>query len=450
MSIYPNERRSEATKNFGKCLQAWKSRVSLVTVLCKSHRMLIWGTKNELILWPFWSEISNFSCEISNFSCEISNFSCEIVERRCPPSPHLTPRQLRCQPPLTATFGGCSPPPPKQKSLDKLTSSCSTVPRSTVHDVISRSRATGEDHQSTGGLATHGSSPAGLRSSCHRQQLLPQWQNGRTSRTLWVSWDEASHCPPSPGHWDAMVSKDDTPGRSPWKPKDTSSSASSLPATTWMTLRTTGGKSSGRTRPNLDCLVTIPLKWSGVEQGRHSSLTIPFPQWSKVVAASCCGGASLAVAQDILSASGGPWMLCCLQRSSRIFSSNQCGSFICTGASCSSRTMTPNTLPKSSRHGLGMTTLTCWSGPTSPQTLTPSRICAHSPKTLDGLETCCMEEWDNIPAETCANAVVNYRKRLVEVIVRSHKMWVVFLFLWFGMSCTSRISARFLLFSMCA
>ena len=43
-------------------------------------------------------------------------------------------------------------------------------------------------------------------------------------------------------------------------------------------------------------------------------------------------------------------------------------------------------------------------------------VCAQSPKTLDDLGTCCMEEWDNIPAETCANAVVNYRKRLVEVI----------------------------------
>ncbi len=41
---------------------------------------------------------------------------------------------------------------------------------------------------------------------------------------------------------------------------------------------------------------------------------------------------------------------------------------------------------------------------------------ARSPKALDDLGTCCMEEWDNIPAETCANAVVNYRKRLVEVI----------------------------------
>ncbi len=44
------------------------------------------------------------------------------------------------------------------------------------------------------------------------------------------------------------------------------------------------------------------------------------------------------------------------------------------------------------------------------------QVHAQSPQTLDDLETCCMEEWDNIPAETCANAVVNYRKRLVEVI----------------------------------
>ena len=43
------------------------------------------------------------------------------------------------------------------------------------------------------------------------------------------------------------------------------------------------------------------------------------------------------------------------------------------------------------------------------------QVRARSPKTLDDLGTCCMEEWDNIPAETCANAVVNYRKRLVEV-----------------------------------
>ncbi len=44
------------------------------------------------------------------------------------------------------------------------------------------------------------------------------------------------------------------------------------------------------------------------------------------------------------------------------------------------------------------------------------QVCAQSPKTLDDLETCCMEELDNIPAEACANAVVNYRKRLVEFI----------------------------------
>ncbi len=44
------------------------------------------------------------------------------------------------------------------------------------------------------------------------------------------------------------------------------------------------------------------------------------------------------------------------------------------------------------------------------------QVHAWSPKTLDNLETCCMEECDNIPAETCVNAVVNYRKKLVEVI----------------------------------
>ena len=35
---------------------------------------------------------------------------------------------------------------------------------------------------------------------------------------------------------------------------------------------------------------------------------------------------------------------------------------------------------------------------------------------LDELETYCLEEWENIPQETCVNAVVNYKKRLVEVI----------------------------------
>ena len=151
----------------------------------------------------------------------------------------------------------------------------------------------------------------------------------------------------------------------------------------------------------------------------------PSPQWSMVVASSCCGGASLPVAQAILPSSGGPWMQRCIRRSSRIISFNQHGSFVCARASCSSRATTPNTLPKSSRHGLRITTLTCWSGPASPQTSTPLRICGLNSK--DG----CMHEapgpwmiwrpvawrkWDNIPAETCANAIVNYRKRLVEVI----------------------------------
>ena len=44
------------------------------------------------------------------------------------------------------------------------------------------------------------------------------------------------------------------------------------------------------------------------------------------------------------------------------------------------------------------------------------RIGRRQPKTLQQLEEVCVEEWNNIPTEVCANLVVNYRKRLVSVI----------------------------------
>ncbi len=75
----------------------------------------------------------------------------------------------------------------------------------------------------------------------------------------------------------------------------------------------------------------------------------------------------------------------------RDLSGNFVGSFVCVGASCSSRTTTPNTLPKSSRHGLGTTTLTCWSGPVSPQTSTPWRICGLSSR--DGCVHKALSPW---------------------------------------------------------
>ncbi len=43
-------------------------------------------------------------------------------------------------------------------------------------------------------------------------------------------------------------------------------------------------------------------------------------------------------------------------------------------------------------------------------------MCARRPQNLDELKAYCLEEWGNIPQTTCANAVVNYKKRLLEVI----------------------------------
>ncbi len=51
-----------------------------------------------------------------------------------------------------------------------------------------------------GELATHRSSRGGPRSSCRGQRQSILWQHAKTSRTVWASQDEASHCPPSPGH----------------------------------------------------------------------------------------------------------------------------------------------------------------------------------------------------------------------------------------------------------
>ena len=42
--------------------------------------------------------------------------------------------------------------------------------------------------------------------------------------------------------------------------------------------------------------------------------------------------------------------------------------------------------------------------------------CRQPKKTLQQLEEVCMEEWNNIPTEVCANLVVNYRKRFLSVI----------------------------------
>lgn len=44
------------------------------------------------------------------------------------------------------------------------------------------------------------------------------------------------------------------------------------------------------------------------------------------------------------------------------------------------------------------------------------RISRRAPKNLKELEQVAIEEWKNIPVNTCANLVKNYRKRLLEVI----------------------------------
>ncbi len=75
---------------------------TISTVLCKSHRTLVWGMKNGLILRPFWSEISIF-----------------LPWRGGHPLSTPHPRVASpSTPPAPATFSGHLTPPPMQKSSD--------------------------------------------------------------------------------------------------------------------------------------------------------------------------------------------------------------------------------------------------------------------------------------------------------------------------------------------
>ena len=52
------------------------------------------------------------------------------------------------------------------------------------------------------------------------------------------------------------------------------------------------------------------------------------------------------------------------------------------------------------------------------------RVHAQSPKPLVELETYCLEEWDNIPSQSCAKYCNDYKKRLLEVITnKSHSIY---------------------------
>ena len=43
------------------------------------------------------------------------------------------------------------------------------------------------------------------------------------------------------------------------------------------------------------------------------------------------------------------------------------------------------------------------------------RVAKRQPRNLNDVEKICIEEWDKIPPEMCANLVANYKKRLTSV-----------------------------------
>ncbi len=54
--------------------------------------------------------------------------------------------------------------------------------------------------------------------------------------------------------------------------------------------------------------------------------------------------------------------------------------------------------------------------PSQSSDLNPIHLVKHRPHNLNVLERICIEEWDKIPPEMCANLVANYKKRLISVI----------------------------------
>ncbi len=161
-----------------------------------------------------------------------------------PPHKHQTWHGGRSSPPTWRT------PSSSSTKVGSHTPSCPTSSNcpaqlSTMSSVSGRAQVPPSTYR---GLVALGSSRGGPRSSCRGQRQSLLWQHAKTSRTLWARQDDMSQCPLSPGHWDVMVSTQGAPGRFPWRPKDTSDSSSSLPRAIWMTLRMTGGRSSGQTR----------------------------------------------------------------------------------------------------------------------------------------------------------------------------------------------------------
>ncbi len=158
---------------------------------------------------------------------------------------------------------------------------------------------------------------------------------------------------------------------------------------------------------------------------RHISLATPSPQWSMVVGASCCGGYFSAQGPGCLARIRGTM-------NNALYKEILEGNLLQSARQlCLHRGFTfqqDNDLKHTAtiiKKWFQDNNVTLLERPSQSPDLNPvenlwaepnKHVHARRPQKLDELESYCLEEWGNIPQATCANAAVNYKKRLLEVI----------------------------------